>query len=84
MREQHSVIEMGKQVVRDFPTVLEKSLATPELMHDALHYFVQGKMQQKNQMTPVTEATQLRRSYKGWIGFVIGVVLTAAFFYFHP
>lgn len=87
LREQHSFVEMGKQVIRDFPTVLEKSLSTPELMHDALHNFVQVQMQQKNHPRPNNSKhahARPQRSGRGWIGFGIGLIASAAFLHFHP
>jgi ubiquinone biosynthesis protein len=83
LREQHSFKKMSKQVIRDFPMILEKALATPELVHDALHYLVQGQMQQKNQ--PAMPQLQ-KRSYpgKGWVGFGIGLIISSIFFHLHP
>ena len=84
LREKHSFVEMGKQVVRDFPTVLEKSLSTPELLHDALHSFVLAQNYAKNSKPLRVEATEKSRGGKGWMGFGIGLILSSAYIYFHP
>jgi ubiquinone biosynthesis protein len=84
LREQHSFKEMGKQVIRDFPTMLEKSITTPELIHDALHHLVQAQMQHKNMPAGSTKTN--KRSYpgKGWVGFGIGLIGSSIFFHLHP
>lgn len=84
LRDQHSLKKMAAQVIRDFPAVLEKSLSTPELVHDVLYNLAQAQMQRKNQMT--VAPIQVKRSYpgKGWIGFGIGLIMSFVICHLQP
>jgi len=84
LREQHSLVKLGRQVIRHFPSMLEKSLATPELMHDALHHWVQKQMQQKHPPIAIQQPLKQGNIRKSVIGLGMGFIISAIVIHCHP
>lgn len=68
LRDKNSLCRIGKEALRDVPTLLEKTLASPGLVHDALKTWLQQQRQ------PKQAVTQRRRCHPLiWLG--LGLLL---------
>ena len=79
LRERNSLKRIGKEAVRNVPTMIEKSLNIPSLVHDTLQQWLQRERRKK-----MAQQQRTKRSYRSlyWLstGLIIGWALGSHLF----